>query len=293
MGRPVGDERHPGTLPVQHLRPGDHAFLCYDSETPGWDVLTAFVWTGLARGEKVIVFGPPRLSDAELRTRLSDAPGPLVAAGCESAQLTLGSIRELILPARRFTAERQWQRITEEARAARDDGYSGLRAYIDMGWVLDVGEGDFDLMMDRERRAGHLFTDGFYSEICAYERTRFPGPVLEAMCRAHPRNLLPALGQLRIQRGASVLRVIGDADTATYERFGRAVADLLRDPPRDRPVTVDLLRTGFLGADCAAELVRAVARAPARPPVRIRCSPGHALLLRRCGADPAVLDTAG
>ncbi|MET9800310.1 MEDS domain-containing protein [Streptomyces sp. NPDC006368] len=121
MGGLVGGERHPGTLPVQHMGPGHHAFLCYDSDAPGWDVLAAFVWAGLARGEKVIVFGPPRLTEAQVRSRLEDASGRLVASGHERAQLELSSMRELILPAARFTADRQWQRIVEETETARHE----------------------------------------------------------------------------------------------------------------------------------------------------------------------------
>lgn len=275
------------------MGPGHHAFLCYDDDAPGWDVLAAFVWSGLARGEKVIVFGPPRLTEEQVRSRLQEAPGLLAASGYERAQLELSSMRELILPARRFTADRQWQRIVEESEAARDEGYTGLRTYIDMGWVADLGA-DLDMMMDRERRAGHLFTDGFYSEICAYDRRRFPEPVLEAMCRAHPQNLLSGLGRLRCLPGEGALHVIGEVDLATCGQLTRAVADLLRTPaPPPGPLTVDLLRTGFLGAEPAAALVRLLGRAPVHRPVRIRCSERHARLLCRLGADPAVLDVTG
>lgn len=292
MGGLAGEEQHPGTLPVQHMGAGDHAFLCYDGEAPGWDVLAAFVWAGLARGEKVIVLGPPHLGESEVRARLQEAPGLPAAAGWERAQLELSSMRELILPQRRFTADRQWRRIVEETEAARVEGFSGLRTYIDMGWVADLGAG-LDMMMDRERRAGHLFTDGFYSEICAYDRRRFPEPVLEAMCRAHPRNLLPRLGQLRCLHGNGTLRVIGEADLATAPRFAEALAGLFRDSGASGAVTVDLRRTGFLSAACADELVRRIARAAAGRPVRVRCSAGHALLLRRLGADPARLEVTG
>ncbi|WP_143608696.1 MEDS domain-containing protein [Streptomyces sp. CB03234] len=291
----ASEEHHPGTLPVQHMGSGHHAFLCYDDDAPGWDVLAAFVWSGLARGEKVIVFGPPRLTEAQVRSRLQEAPGLLVASGYERAQLELSSMRELILPARRFTADRQWQRIVEESETARDEGYTGLRTYIDMGWVADLGA-DLDMMMDRERRAGHLFTDGFYSEICAYDRRRFPEPVLDAMCRAHPQNLLPRIGHLRCRHDNGTLQVIGEADVATYGQFAQALADLLRTPappPGLSTRTVDLLRTGFLGAECATELVRLLDRAPADRPVRIRCSERHATLLCRIGADPAALDVTG
>ncbi|WP_236242685.1 MEDS domain-containing protein [Streptomyces sp. CC228A] len=288
-----GEEQHPGTLPVQHMGLGHHAFLCYDGGTPGWDVLAAFVWAGLTRGEKVIVFGPPDLTPAQLRARLQQAPGPLVAGAYAREQLRSSSMRELILPARRFTADRQWERIAEETEAARAEGYAGLRTYIDMGWVADLGA-DVEAMMDRERRAGHLFDSGFYSEICAYDRRRFDRPVLEAMCRAHPQHLLPALGELRCRRDGATLYVIGEADTATQERFTAALEDLLTAGRGGEPgaaATVDLLRTGFLGAGCAGELARVLDRAPAlRRALRVRCSAGHALLLRRLGADPAVLD---
>ncbi|MFB9392243.1 MEDS domain-containing protein [Streptomyces coeruleoprunus] len=287
----VSEERHPGTLPVQHMALGHHAFLCYDGDSPGWDVLAAFVWTGLARGEKVIVLGPPELTEAQVAARLQQAPGLLVASGYERAQLELSSMRELIMPTRTFTADRQWQRIVEETEAARAEGYAGLRTYIDMGWVAALGA-DFDTMMDRERRAGHLFDSGFYSEICAYDRRRFPEPVLDAMCRAHPQNLLPALGALRCRRDGATLAVIGEAGAATYERFAEALDGLLRAPLPDGTATVDLLRAGFLGAECASALVRALDGAGARRPLRIRCSAGHALLLRRLGADPSVLDVA-
>ncbi|GAA2454526.1 hypothetical protein GCM10010273_41380 [Streptomyces lavendulocolor] len=290
MGVLADDEHHPGTLPVQRMGPGHHAFLCYDDDAPGWDVLAAFVWSGLARGEKVIVFGPPRLTETQVRSRLQGAHALLAASGYERAQLELSSMRELILPDRRFTADRQWQRIVEESGAARAEGYTGLRTYIDMGWVADLGA-DLDMMMDRERRAGHLFADGFYSEVCAYDRRCFPEPVLRAMGRAHPENLLPHLGHLRCRHGAGTLHVIGEADLATHGQFTRALAALLRGPePPAGPRTVDLLRTGFLGAESATELVLLLDRAPAHRPVRIRCSERHAHLLCRLGADPAALD---
>ncbi|WP_268986519.1 MEDS domain-containing protein [Streptomyces sp. CC210A] len=291
-----GEEQHPGTLPVQHMGLGHHAFLCYDTATPAWDVLAAFVWTGLTRGEKVIVFGPPELTPAQLRARLQQAPGPLVAGAYAREQLRSSSVRELILPERRFTVDRQWERIAEETETARAEGYAGLRTYIDMGWVADLGA-DVEAVMDREQRAGHLFDGGFYSEVCAYDRRRFAPPVLEAMCRAHPQHLLPALGELRCRRDGATLYVIGEADTATQERFTAALEELLAAGGGGEPgagVTVDLLRAGFLGAGCAGELARVLARASAlRRPVRVRCAAGHALLLRRLGADPAVLDVVG
>lgn len=44
-------------LPVQRLRPGDHAFVSLGHDEVRWEVVTAFVRLGPADGEKVMV--PP------------------------------------------------------------------------------------------------------------------------------------------------------------------------------------------------------------------------------------------
>ncbi|MBC9719267.1 MEDS domain-containing protein [Streptomyces sp. TRM66268-LWL] len=287
----ASDPEHPGTLPVQQMRAGDHAFLCYDDHLQGWDVLSAFVWTGLARGEKVIVFPDPRLNAADVLRHLNDVPGVLLAQGYDSGRLELNSMRQLILPDRTFTAAQQWRRIVEETESAQARGFTGLRTYIDMGWVADL-EADLNVMMARERQAEHLFTTGLYSEICAYERDRFPQQVLEAMCQAHPQNLLPALGHLRARQTDNTLWLVGEADLATREQFTHALAEAARSPVTRRGLTIDLCGVVFLGVECARELIRMMDRTTAHRPVRVRCTGSVALVLRRLGADPAVIDVA-
>ncbi|MFD7816673.1 MEDS domain-containing protein [Streptomyces sp. NPDC059785] len=284
-------EDHPGTLPVQRMRPGDHAFYRYESGTHGRDVMSAFVWAGLARGEKVLVFGPPRLTSGQVWSAFEDAPGPLLATAHRSGGLALSSMRRLIEPQREFTADRQWERIVEETRAARDEGFTGLRAYIDMGWVADLGA-DLDTMMDREQRAGHLFTDGFYSEICAYDESRFPEPVLRAMRHAHPRDLLARLGQLTCLRTGGTLHAVGEADASTRAEFLRALRLICDAPGRGR-LTLDLRRLEFLSVRCARDAVRLLDTAGAGRTVRIRCSQRHATLLDRLGARTADIEVSG
>ncbi|MEU1042598.1 MEDS domain-containing protein [Streptomyces sp. NPDC005907] len=281
-------EHHPGTIPVQQMRPGDHAFFGYEGDTHGRDVMSAFVWAGLARGEKVIVFGPPHLTEGQIWSAFEEAPGPLLAMARRTGRLTLSSMRQLIMPAGVFTADRQWERIGEETRTAREEGFTGLRTYIDMGWVADLGA-DVDTMMEREQRAGHLFSDGFYSEICAYDEDRFDERVLRAMRRAHPRDLLARIGQLRCLRLGSTLHLVGEADLTTRTRFVRA----LRDALGRGGVTVDLRRVEFLSVRCAQDLVLLVSRSDGGRPVRIRCSARHATLLSRLGARPADIEESG
>jgi anti-anti-sigma regulatory factor len=281
------------------MRPGDHAFLCYGTQydggachggaVDGWDVLSAFVWSGLAHGEKVLVIPPPRLAENAVWARIQQAPGLLLATSRASGQLSLTSMRELVGPGDPPTAEQGTQRVREETEAARRDGYSGLRAYIDMGWLDGLGIGP-DAMLERERSRGHLFTDGFYSEICAYDRRRFSAAFLDAVCRTHPHNLLSSLGQLHSLHDTGTLRLIGEADMATRDRFLEALSAGLSHTGTGPRLTVDLTGLTFLGTECAADLVDVLGSAPGRRTVRVRCTAHNAALLYRLGANSSDID---
>jgi anti-anti-sigma regulatory factor len=192
-------------------------------------------------------------------------------------------MRALIHPQAGFTSDRQWQRITEETDRALAEGYSGLRTYIDMHWVGDLGA-DVGAMMHRESHAEHLFTDRPYTEICAYDSRWFTPGVLRAMHEAHPCRLLPRLGALHVEHATGTVRLAGEADLATREQFIDAVRQGLRRGEGAPMLTVDLSRLVFLGVACAVDLLQLVP-AHARGPVHVHCPPAAARILRRAGAD--------
>ncbi|MDI2125733.1 MEDS domain-containing protein [Yinghuangia seranimata] len=272
-------------IPVQRMRPGDHAFVSYGDDEGRWDVLTAFTWLGLAGGERVIVFADPGVPRDDVLARLG-ADSPELADALGRGQLVLSSMRELIQPERNFTATRQQARLVEETDRAVGDGYRALRAYIDMHWVPALGT-DVSAMIDRETHADHLFTDRPYSEICAYDRRWFDDAVLEAMRRAHPCNLLEYVGALHAEHTSGVVRFAGEADLATRERFTAAVAVAMA-AARGHALTVDLTHLHFLSAGCAGDLLRAAAAVSGPARVDIRCSPFQAGLLRNLGARETV-----
>ncbi|MEV8319927.1 MEDS domain-containing protein [Streptomyces sp. NPDC059900] len=271
-----------GTIPVQHLRAGDHAFVSYADDDAGRDVVSAFVWAGLVKREKVMVFAAPHMEDEQVWNRL-DALGVLLGAARRQGQLVLSSMRSLIQPQEAFTPHRQWERITEETDKALEEGYSGLRTYIDMHWVGDLGA-DVEVMMHRESHAQHLFTGRPYTEICAYDARWFAPGVLAAMHSAHPCRLLPHLGDLHVEHADGVVRLVGEADLATGEEFIGAVREGLRRSGDSRSLTVDLSGLVFLGAACAVDLLRLVLK-HAHVPVRVDCPPTPARILHRAGAN--------
>ncbi|BCK72682.1 hypothetical protein Srufu_066350 [Streptomyces libani subsp. rufus] len=84
--------------PVQHLRPGDHAFVRYGDDEVRWEVVTAFVRLGPARGEKVLVPPSPGVPEDEVLARI-DFPSRNTVRARERGQLVVSSMREVMLAA--------------------------------------------------------------------------------------------------------------------------------------------------------------------------------------------------
>ncbi|MFF4604757.1 MEDS domain-containing protein [Streptomyces sp. NPDC001339] len=288
---PARDTGDSSLIPVQQLRPGDHAFVSYGDDEVRWEAVAAFVRLGLARGEKVLVLPCPGVPADEVLARI-DFPSHSTVSARERDQLVVSSMREVIRPDAEFTAARQMARLSRETDRAAAEGYAGLRAFIDMGWVAALGIG-IEAMTARETSAHALFAGRPYTEICAYDRRRFDRAVLTAMERAHPRTLLERLGSLRPVRDPDdpdgALHLIGEADTANRAAFTTALQIALAHTAPARRLTVDLTRLHFLSVGCAVSLLTLARRAAGHDRVEVRCAPEHHRLLRRLGGGTVPL----
>ncbi|GGL95280.1 hypothetical protein GCM10010129_43920 [Streptomyces fumigatiscleroticus] len=271
------------TMAVEEMRLGDHAFAHYADDDVRWEALSVFTQLGLSGGDKVIALADPAVAHGEVLERLS-VWSPAAADAVDRGQLEISSMRALIHPHRRFTARRQVGRLWEETVRARQEGYTGLRSVIDMAWVADL-DMDVEGVMHRETHADALFADRRYAEICTYDRRRFDPGVLEAMRVGHPVVLLERPGDLAAYHSVNGLHLIGDADAATAAQFETAVHDALADAARAGRLLLDLTRLRFLSAGCAHTLIQLVANAQNGGRVDVHCSPFHADLLKRMGAQ--------
>ncbi|MFD7614970.1 MEDS domain-containing protein [Streptomyces sp. NPDC059828] len=272
------------TLAVEQMRLGDHAFAHYADDDMRWGVLGVFAQHGLSRNEKAIVMADPEVSHDEASQRLF--PHGVPEAALDSGQLRFSSMRELIHPHRRFTAERQMGRLREETEQARADGYTGLRSIIDMAWVADLGM-DIEGVMHRETHAETLFTDRLYAEICTYDRRRFAPETLEAMRVGHPVALLEHPGDLGAFQFDHGLRLVGEADWSTREQWNAALRSALAGLPGNQPLLLDLSPLSFLSVTCAADMLRRIKQDCSHGRVEIRCSPFNAALFRHIGVPSA------
>ncbi len=258
--------------------------MSYGNDEVRWDVVTAFVRLGLAPGEKVLVLPCPDVPEEEVLARL-DFPSRSTLRARERGQLVVSSMREVIRPDAEFTAARQMGRLHAETDRATAEGYAGLRAFIDMGWVAALGAG-IEAMTHRETGTGALFTGRPYTEICAYDRRRFGDAVLTAMERAHPRALLERLGSLcREREPDGALRFIGEADAAQLDAFTRALRIALAHTAPARRLTVDLTGLHFLSVSCAVGLLLLVHGAVGHDVVEVRREGGQRRTLCRLGGD--------
>ena len=278
-GTPVQADAH--TFAVGQMRLGDHAFAHYGDDNTRWGVPAVFAQRGLGQGEKVIILGDPAVPHDEAYQRMA-AFGGRAEQARDRGQLVFSSMRALIHPDRTFTARRQLSRLREETARARWEGYAGLRAFIDMAWVRDLGM-DVEGVMRREKSAGGLFASRQYAEICSYDRRTFGPAVVAEMRVSHPVALLERPGELQARHSHGEVHLIGDGDVLTRDRFRDAIQAVLRPASAGR-VLVDLSRLCFLSAGCAGDLLCLVARAGGCESVLIRCSARHARVLRHLGA---------
>jgi anti-anti-sigma regulatory factor len=267
------------TLAVEQVRLGQHAFAYYDDDEVRWEVAAAFTGRGCALGHKVIIVPDPAVSRQEAWQRITGWSG-VAEQALTAGQVTCASMREIIYPDTRFSAARQLVRLREATEGARREGYAGLRLFIDMRWVHDLGLGT-EQMLAWEASADELFTTAQFGAVCSYDRRAFEPEVVEAMRTGHPVALLGRPGDLRAYRSDQGCHLIGDADIATRPSFRAALSAAL-DAAATGSALIDLSRLCFLSAGCAADLLRLGAASGCQQVV-VRCSAVQARMLRRLG----------
>jgi hypothetical protein len=270
---------------VDRLRRGDHACTAFTDDEAHWKVLTGYTRAGLAGEEKVLIFLDPNdLSYDEVVARMDCGIGD-VAAAWDSGQLVL-TRSSSFFPDGRFDKQRQAETFEKEIERAREEGWSGLRNAGDMGWVLDQGLSD-DEVVDYETSVESLFADGRFTAICWYDQRRFSDYLVAAATEVHPLQVLERLDAIDVVQTMTGGRIAGAAELPTREKFTEALHMVLERPESRGPFhfELDLTDLTFMEAHCAWQLISFAGSLPEGSKVVVSCGPVIELVLRGVGVD--------
>ncbi|HEX7185231.1 MAG TPA: MEDS domain-containing protein [Thermoanaerobaculia bacterium] len=172
---------------LARLRQGDHLCLIYESYDELTAALVAFFKTGLTAGERCLYIGSPPGSH-RIEGALRDAGLP-VGRELDRGALVLLTQRERWLPGGTFDPWAMMDLLRQAEQQALDDGFSGLRATWDMGWVLDGVPGR-ERLIEYEAHLNRFLAGSRTSALCRYSRSRTEALLIHDVLHTHPLAVL-------------------------------------------------------------------------------------------------------
>ena len=172
---------------IARLRRGDHLCLIYHSAAEQTAALIPFVKSGLAAGERCLFVG--HSTSARRLERALESAGVDVDAECDRGSLLLLTRREDWLPHGRFDPGAMMDLLRQAEQQALDDGFSGLRATWNMGWILE-GTPGADRLVEYEAHLNRFLSGSRTSALCRYSRDSSPANLIQDALHTHPLAVL-------------------------------------------------------------------------------------------------------
>lgn len=231
--------------PVGRLLPGDHLCVTFSCDAERDEVVGAFIWHGLARGEKVLYLADDVATPAVLarlrRGGIAD-PDRFLSQG----QLTLSAA---------LTPERVLWPLSAQVDRALAEGYPALRVTIEHG-ISDGWAGAVDgSLIEYEAQVDLVCGGGKATAICQYDHRLLDEGALSAVLEAHRGQ---AVRDPEYDDGVFVatptccplgVRFVGQLDLSSRAGAARALAAAIHRAGPYEDVHVDL--SGLVFADVA------------------------------------------
>lgn len=263
---------HGSVRDVPPPRARDHVCWVYRDGDELDAAVLAFARGGLDRGERLLAVGERVVA----AVRRGDAALGGVEALAAAGTLGLLPLREAYAAAGSFDAGRQREFYDRATRAARVEGFRGLRVLADVS-PLAADPGARAELARWEHVADEYIAHGpGMSAMCAYDAT-LPAAALDAVTAVHPQVHAPsAPPAFQVFFDRHRVAVVGDVDLVGAERLSRVLAG---SPAGGRTRTLELSGLGFAdvaGCRAIARWVRSLAATGVR--VELRDAPS---LVRR------------
>jgi len=173
---------------IARLRQGDHLCLIYESAAEQTAALVPYFKAGFAAGERCLFVGHGT-SCRRLEHSLEEA-GVDVHAEHDRGALVCLTQRESWLPGGRFDPGALMDLLRQAEQQALDDGFTGLRATWNMGWVLEGTASSTDRLMEYEAHLNRFLAGSRTCALCRYSREASSADELQQALHTHPLAVL-------------------------------------------------------------------------------------------------------
>ena len=172
---------------IARLRQGDHLCLVYRSAAEQTAALVPYLKAGLAAGERCLFVGHGT-SGRRLEHALVEAEVD-VQGECDRGALVFVTQRDNWLPGGRFDPGAMMDCLRQAEQQALDDGFSGLRATWNLGWVLE-GTPGADRLIEYEAHLNRFLAGSRTCALCRYSRDGSSPELIEDALQTHPLAVL-------------------------------------------------------------------------------------------------------
>ncbi len=214
--RPSGvlDERDP-------LAGADHVCWVYDDPASFVDAAQRYLAEGLSRGERLVCVGDGLAADLRAAGEPFGSLDDLVSAG------TL-TFRDVGLPYagdHPVDDDGQWAFYDAAVRAARADGYSGLRVVAEVTALARTTSSRTGLVRWEHRADEYIASGAGLAAMCAYHRGALHSSAVADVTAVHPQVHAPLdPPSFRIWFDGGHLALAGTVDTFCADRLARVLA---------------------------------------------------------------------
>ncbi len=172
---------------IARLRQGDHLCLIYRNAAEQTAALVPYLKAGFAAGERCLFVGHGT-SGRRLERALNEA-GVDVAGECDRGSLVFVTQRDTWLPGGRFDPGTMMDMLRQAEQQALDDGFSGLRATWNMGWLLE-GTPGADRLIEYEAHLNRFLAGSRTCALCRYSREGSSPDTIQGALHTHPLAVL-------------------------------------------------------------------------------------------------------
>lgn len=244
------------------LRGGDHAYAITHSDADLAWLARSFVENAEVVGARALYLTESPPDDIRrLGLRRAEHPGGVVVVEAVP----------VLAPGETFKPEIYIRALEAAVDAALQDGFTGVRVFVETAWSLrDIRGIEAWWRLEEIAHDLTVLRRGETALLCQFDHDRFAPEVLERVMQVHPVSAasssagFPASAPMRVRRDGDVLYVAGELDRGTASLLSTACRGSVGT------VTIDLAEATFFDAGAYRTITR-IARTCKR--VRLRNAP--------------------